>query len=65
MNTNIHGMTTEALEAEYERYENHSCSYEDSCVECRHISKVEKELEARELWESDDARVRESVGNYR
>lgn len=27
--------------------------------------KIERELEARELWNSSDDRVRESVGNFR
>lgn len=61
--TNIARMSTEALTQE-------STQWEDGDTEnytqkdMARWSAVEQELEAREMWHHEDARVRESVGNY-
>lgn len=62
----VHRMTTAALEAEATKLDGHECVYfGDYCVDCTRAEKIERELDARGLWDHDDARVRESVGNYR
>lgn len=61
----ISQMTTADLEAEDDRLDGHDCSFEDDCADCLRHQKVTRELEARELWDHEDGRVRESVGNYR
>lgn len=56
-------MTTEALEAEAERWsDGETYTYADE--QLARWSAVEREIEAREDWDHEDARVRESVGNY-
>lgn len=57
-------MSTPDLEAEADRLDGHDCTYENDCAACVRALAVERELDARELWDHDDARVRESVGNY-
>lgn len=45
-------------------YENACCEdHENRCAEI--LAWIEAEQDARELWNSDDDRIRESVGNYR
>lgn len=56
-------MTTAELEAEAERWsEGDTHEYTDAQQD--RWSAVEREIEAREDWNHEDARVRESVGNY-
>ena len=61
----IANMSTEELELWSANMEDHDCTYENDCTGCKLWGKIERELDARELWDADDARVRESVGNYR
>lgn len=54
--------TTEALEARLEAIEEiEDCTDAESDEGIR----IERELDARALWNHSDGRVRESVGNYR
>lgn len=61
----VTNMTTAALNAEYDELDGHDCTYENDCPACLRINLVEAELDARYLWDSDDERIAESVGNYR
>lgn len=60
----INYQTTSELEQAASDLDGHDCTHEDDCPSCLTILRIERELDARELWESDDDRVRESVGNY-
>lgn len=61
----VHKMTDAELEIEADRLDGHSCDYEDDCIDCKRQERIEREQDARELWNHSDDRVRESVGNYR
>lgn len=59
----IYKMSTAELEALTERYS--EADDEDLTDDDRERwHRAEQELDARELWDHEDERVRESVGNY-
>lgn len=65
MRTPIYRMTNSQLTVEAEALDGHECNYEDDCAKCLRQARIEREQDARESWDHSDARVRESVGNYR
>ncbi len=58
----VHRMTDEELELEADMWD--EATHDMSDAEESRAGRVRQEIEARELWNHDDAHVRESIGNY-